>query len=106
VTKGCRKISPFCIPHAITNTGSAMVAMDAAVGFRGPNYSISTACATSNHCFHNAADQIRLGRADVMVAGGAEAAIIPIGLGGFVACRALSQRNDDPGTASRPWDRG
>ncbi|XP_047069224.1 3-oxoacyl-[acyl-carrier-protein] synthase I, chloroplastic-like [Lolium rigidum] len=105
VTKGCRKISPFCIPHAITNTGSAMVAMDAAVGFRGPNYSISTACASSNHCFHNAADQIRLGRADVMVAGGAEAAIVPIGLGGFVACRALSQRNDDPGTASRPWDR-
>uniref|UniRef100_A0ACD5WPB9 Uncharacterized protein n=2 Tax=Avena sativa TaxID=4498 RepID=A0ACD5WPB9_AVESA len=105
VTKGCRKISPFCIPHAITNTGSAMVAMDAAVGFRGPNYSISTACATSNHCFHNAADQIRLGRADVMVAGGSEAAIVPIGLGGFVACRALSQRNDDPGTASRPWDR-
>ncbi|EMS48559.1 3-oxoacyl-[acyl-carrier-protein] synthase I, chloroplastic [Triticum urartu] len=105
VTKGYRKISPFCIPHAITNTSSAMIAMDAAVGFRGPNYSISTACATSNHCFHSAADQIRLGRADVMVAGGTEAAIIPIGLGGFVACRALSQRNDDPGTASRPWDK-
>ncbi|VAH42977.1 unnamed protein product [Triticum turgidum subsp. durum] len=79
--------------------------MDAADGFLGPNFSISTACATSNHCFNSAADQIRLGRADVMIAGGTEAGIIPIALGAFFACRALSQRNDDPGTASRPWDK-
>ncbi|KAI5008530.1 hypothetical protein ZWY2020_009578 [Hordeum vulgare] len=105
VTKGCGKISPMCIPHAITNISSALVAMDAADGFRGPNYSIATACATSNHCFISAADQIRLGRADVMIAGGTEAGIIPISLGAFFACRALSQRNDDPGTASRPWDK-
>ncbi|XP_037488823.1 3-oxoacyl-[acyl-carrier-protein] synthase I, chloroplastic-like [Triticum dicoccoides] len=105
VTKGCGKISPLCIPHAITNISSALVAMDAADGFLGPNFSISTACATSNHCFNSAADQIRLGRADVMIAGGTEAGIIPIALGAFFACRALSQRNDDPGTASRPWDK-
>lgn len=106
VATNCRKkISPFCIPHAITNAGAAMVAMAPGVGFRGHNQSISTACATSNHCFHNAADQIRMGRADVVLAGGAEAAIVPIGLGGFAACRALSKRNDDPATASRPWDR-
>ncbi|KAJ6423555.1 hypothetical protein OIU84_024510 [Salix udensis] len=71
----------------------------------GPNYSISTACATSNYCFYAAANHIRRGEADMMIAGGTEAAIIPIGLGGFVACRALSQRNDDPKTASRPWDK-
>ncbi|KAF7014366.1 hypothetical protein CFC21_028364 [Triticum aestivum] len=105
VTKGCGKISPLCIPHAITNISSALVTMGAADGFRGPNYSISTACATSNHCFNSAADQIRLGRADVMIAGGTEAGIIPIALGAFFACRALSQRNVDPGTASRPWDK-
>ncbi|CAI0451937.1 unnamed protein product [Linum tenue] len=65
------------------------------LGFMGPNYSISTACATSNYCFYAAANHIRRGEADLMIAGGTEAAVIPIGLGGFVACRALSQRNDD-----------
>ncbi|OIW21751.1 hypothetical protein TanjilG_09173 [Lupinus angustifolius] len=101
--KGHRKITPFFIPYAITNMGSALLGID--IGFMGPNYSISTACATSNYCFYAAANHIRRGDADLMIAGGTEAAIVPIGLGGFVACRALSQRNDDPKTASRPWDK-
>ncbi|KAI0510412.1 hypothetical protein KFK09_011013 [Dendrobium nobile] len=104
IDKGYRKITPFFIPYAITNMGSALLAMD--IGFMGANYSISTACATSNYCFYAAANHIRRGDADLMIAGGTEAAIIPIGLGGFVACRALSQRNDEPQTASRPWDKG
>ncbi|KAG6500741.1 hypothetical protein ZIOFF_040591 [Zingiber officinale] len=103
IEKGHRKITPFFIPYAITNMGSALLAMD--IGFMGPNYSISTACATSNYCFYAAANHIRCGEADIMIAGGTEAAIIPIGVGGFIACRALSQRNDDPETASRPWDK-
>ena len=98
--KGYKRISPFFIPYAITNMASALLAMD--VGFMGPNYSISTACATANFCFYAAANHIRRGDADVIVAGGTEAAIIPIGLGGFVACRALSTRNDDLATGSRP----
>ncbi|XP_038700749.1 3-oxoacyl-[acyl-carrier-protein] synthase II, chloroplastic-like isoform X3 [Tripterygium wilfordii] len=97
-----RKMNPFCVPFATTNMGSAMLAMD--LGWMGPNYSISTACATSNFCILNAANHIIRGEADLMLCGGSDAAIIPIGLGGFVACRALSQRNDDPSTASRPWD--
>ncbi|CAL5051583.1 unnamed protein product [Urochloa decumbens] len=103
IEKGHRKITPFFIPYAITNMASALLGMD--IGFMGPNYSISTACATSNYCFYAAANHIRRGEADIMIAGGTEAAIIPIGVGGFVACRALSQRNDDPKTASRPWDK-
>ncbi|XP_022754772.1 3-oxoacyl-[acyl-carrier-protein] synthase II, chloroplastic isoform X2 [Durio zibethinus] len=97
-----RKMNPFCVPFATTNMGSAMLAMD--LGWMGPNYSISTACATSNFCILNAANHIIRGEADVMLCGGSDAAIIPIGLGGFVACRALSQRNNDPTKASRPWD--
>ncbi|KAL8498338.1 hypothetical protein ACS0TY_021598 [Phlomoides rotata] len=97
-----RKMNPFCVPFATTNMGSAMLAMD--LGWMGPNYSISTACATSNFCILNAANHIIRGEADVMLCGGSDAAIIPIGLGGFVACRALSQRNTDPTKASRPWD--
>ncbi|RWW39798.1 hypothetical protein BHE74_00054836, partial [Ensete ventricosum] len=103
IYKGWRKITPFFIPYALTNMGSALLAME--FGFMGANYSISTACATSNYCFHAAANHIRLGEADVMVAGGSEATIIPIAVGGFIACRALSRRNDDPKTASRPWDK-
>ncbi|XP_008225453.1 PREDICTED: 3-oxoacyl-[acyl-carrier-protein] synthase I, chloroplastic [Prunus mume] len=103
IEKGHRKITPFFIPYAITNMGSALLGID--LGFMGPNYSISTACATSNYCFYAAANHIRRGEADLMIAGGTEAALIPVGLGGFVACRALSQRNDDPKTASRPWDK-
>ncbi|CAN6451369.1 unnamed protein product [Victoria cruziana] len=74
------------------------------LGWMGPNYSISTACATSNFCILNAANHIIRGEADVMLAGGSEATIIPIGIGGFIACRALSQRNSEPEKASRPWD--
>ncbi|GAB2279886.1 3-oxoacyl-[acyl-carrier-protein] synthase I, chloroplastic [Dionaea muscipula] len=103
IEKGHRKITPFFIPYAITNMASALLAID--LGLMGPNYSISTACATSNYCFYAAANHIRRGEADLMIAGGTEAAILPIGLGGFIACRALSQRNDDPQKASRPWDK-
>ncbi|KAF6174311.1 hypothetical protein GIB67_040804 [Kingdonia uniflora] len=97
-----RKMNPFCVPFATTNMGSAMLAMD--LGWMGPNYSISTACATSNFCILNAANHIIRGEANMMLCGGSDAAIIPIGLGGFVACKALSQRNGDPTKASRPWD--
>ncbi|PUZ40750.1 hypothetical protein GQ55_9G448500 [Panicum hallii var. hallii] len=97
-----KKMNPFCVPFATTNMGSAILAMD--LGWMGPNYSISTACATSNFCILNAANHIRKGEADLMLCGGSDAPIIPIGLGGFVACRALSQRNNDPTKASRPWD--
>ncbi|KAM7269313.1 hypothetical protein ACFE04_024810 [Oxalis oulophora] len=101
--KGVKRMSPFCVPFTITNMASALLAMD--VGLNGPCYSISTACATSNYCFQAAANHIRRGEADIMVAGGAEAAIHPLGVGGFVACRALSKRNSQPRKASRPWDK-
>ncbi|XP_021649770.2 3-oxoacyl-[acyl-carrier-protein] synthase I, chloroplastic-like isoform X2 [Hevea brasiliensis] len=104
IEKGYRKISPFLLPYTITNMGSALLAME--IGFMGPNYSISTACATSNYCFYAAANHIRRGEADLMIAGGCEAPVNPVGLVSFIACRALSQRNDDPQTASRPWDSG
>uniref|UniRef100_UPI001CB9D576 3-oxoacyl-[acyl-carrier-protein] synthase II, chloroplastic-like n=1 Tax=Erigeron canadensis TaxID=72917 RepID=UPI001CB9D576 len=97
-----RKMNPFCVPFATTNMGSAMLAMD--LGWMGPNYSISTACATSNFCILNAANHIIRGETDMMLSGGSDSAIIPIGLGGFVACNTLSQRNADPTRASRPWD--
>jgi len=102
VERGYRRISPFFIPYAITNMGGALLAID--TGFEGPNYSISTACATANYCLINAANHIRAGEADVMIAGGVEAAIIPVGVGGFIACKALSTRKDDPVGASRPFD--
>ena len=106
VKKGHKRITPFFIPYAITNMGSAMVAIDH--GFMGPNYSISTACATANYCFTAAANHIRNGEADIIIAGGSEAPIIPVGLGGFVACRALSTAHGGEAevtTASRPWDK-
>jgi 3-oxoacyl-[acyl-carrier-protein] synthase II len=103
IEKGHRKITPFFIPYFITNMGSALLGVD--TGFMGPNYSISIACATSNYFFYAAANHIRIGEADIMVAGCTDAAIIPIGVGAFVACRALSQRNHNPKTASRPWDK-
>lgn len=103
VLKGYKKMSPFFIPYSISNMGSALLAID--TGLMGPNYSISTACATANYCFYAAANHIRRGEADIMVAGGTEAPIIPSGVGGFIACRALSQRNDEPQKASRPWDK-
>eukprot|EP00963_Diacronema_lutheri_P005371 scaffold416_cov329-Pavlova_lutheri.AAC.39 len=101
---GHRKMNPFCIPFAITNMGGAMLAME--TGFMGPNYSLSTACATGNYCMLNAMAHIQNGEADVMLAGGAEAAVIPSGIAGFIACKALSKRNSAPGEASRPWDKG
>lgn len=101
--RGPSKVSPFFIPFVITNMGGAMMAME--VGFMGPNYSISTACATGNNCIIAAANHIIKGEADLMLAGGAEAAIVPIGVAGFCACRALSRRNEQPEKASRPWDK-
>ncbi|KAJ8621811.1 hypothetical protein MRB53_030340 [Persea americana] len=103
IQKGYKKITPFFIPYSITNMGSALLAID--TGVMGPNYSISTACATANYCFHAAANHIRRGEAEIMVTGGTEAAVSATGVGGFIACRALSQRNDEPQTASRPWDK-
>eukprot|EP01023_Acetabularia_acetabulum_P029346 TRINITY_DN276_c0_g2_i1.p1 TRINITY_DN276_c0_g2~~TRINITY_DN276_c0_g2_i1.p1 ORF type:complete len:459 (-),score=61.37 TRINITY_DN276_c0_g2_i1:1449-2825(-) len=100
--KGHRKMSPFFIPYVITNTSSALIAIDQ--GYMGPNYSIPTACASANYSFIAAANHIRGGHADVMVAGGVEAPINPAGLAGFIVCRALSTRNDEPQDASRPWD--
>lgn len=102
VQKSFRRLTPFFVPYIITNMGGALLAID--LGFSGPNYSISTACATSNYCIHAAAQQILHGNADLMLCGGAEAPMTPIGLAGFVACRALSTRNDEPQKASRPWD--
>jgi 3-oxoacyl-[acyl-carrier-protein] synthase II len=103
VTKGFKRLSPFFVPFIITNMAGALIAID--LGFLGPNYSISTACATSNNCIFSAAQHIRNGEADLMLCGGSEAAVLPIGLAGFVACKALSERNDDPTKASRPWDK-
>nr|GMD33650.1 3-oxoacyl-[acyl-carrier-protein] synthase II, chloroplastic-like [Ipomoea batatas] len=97
-----KKMNPFCVPFATTNMGSAILSMD--LGWMGPNYSISTACATSNFCILNAANHIIRGEADMMLSGGSDSVIIPTGVGGFIACRALSQRNNDPTRASRPWD--
>jgi 3-oxoacyl-[acyl-carrier-protein] synthase II len=104
VTKGFKRISPFFVPYIETNMAGGLLAID--LKFMGPNYSISTACATSNHSIYSAAEHIRKGDADLMLCGGAEAAIIPIGVAGFVACKALSERNDEPQKASRPWDKG
>lgn len=101
--KGQRRVSPFFVPFILTNMAGALLAMD--VGFMGPNYSLSTACATGNYAMIAAAEHIRRGEADLMICGGSEAAITPIGLAGFSACKALSQRNDEPTRASRPWDK-
>src|SRR5580700_5384795 len=92
LTKGFKRITPFFVPFIITNMGGALLAID--IGFMGPNYSISTACATSNYCIYAAANHIMNGDADVMLCGGAESPINPIGVAGFVACRALSENND------------
>lgn len=102
--KSYRRLTPFFVPYIITNMGGALLAID--IGFMGPNFSISTACATSNYCIIAAAEQIQNGVADLMLCGGAESPISPIGLAGFVACKALSTRNEDPTKASRPWDQG
>ncbi|XP_060211015.1 3-oxoacyl-[acyl-carrier-protein] synthase I, chloroplastic-like isoform X1 [Lycium barbarum] len=100
--RGYKKMSPFFVPYIITSMGSALLAID--TGLMGPTYSISTACATANYCFYAAANHIRRGEADIMVAGGTEATLTATLVGGFIACRALSQRNDEHEKASRPWD--
>jgi 3-oxoacyl-[acyl-carrier-protein] synthase II len=101
--RGPKKISPFFVPANIVN----MVAGDLSIkyGLKGPNYSIVSACSTGTHAIGEAARLIRHGYIDIMIAGGAEMATSPVGLGGFAAARALSTRNDDPQRASRPWDR-
>jgi 3-oxoacyl-[acyl-carrier-protein] synthase II len=100
---GPRKISPFFVPGSIINMISGNLSI--MFGFKGPNIALVTACTTGTHSVGEAARIIEYGDADVMVAGGAEATVSPLGLGGFCAARALSTRNDDPATASRPWDR-
>ena len=102
VNKGPKRVSPFFIPMSITNMGAGMVAMR--LGWRGPNWSVTSACATGNHALASAADQIRMGRADVMLAGGGEESVCAASLAGFSNMRALSRRNDSPATASRPFD--
>ncbi|CUQ65232.1 beta-ketoacyl-ACP synthase II [Candidatus Nitrospira inopinata] len=101
--KGPGRVSPFFIPMTIINLASGQVAIR--IGAKGPNSSIVTACATGNHCIGDAFRLIQDGRADVMVAGGAEAAVTPLGVAGFAAAKALSFRNNEPTRASRPFDR-
>jgi 3-oxoacyl-[acyl-carrier-protein] synthase II len=100
---GPRKISPFFVPGTIINMISGHVSIK--YGLTGPNLAVVTACTTSTHCIGLAARLIQMGDADFMLAGGGEYSTTPLGLGGFCAARALSQRNDDPQRASRPWDR-
>ncbi len=101
--RGARRISPFFVPSTIVNMIAGHVSIR--FGFKGPNLAIVTACTTGLHCIGQAGRMIEYGDADVVVAGGAEASISPLGVGGFASMRALSTRNDDPATASRPWDR-
>jgi 3-oxoacyl-[acyl-carrier-protein] synthase II len=101
--RGARRISPFFVPASIINMISGHISIR--YGFTGPNLAIVTACTTGLHCIGEAGRIIEYGDADVMVAGGAESTVSPLGIGGFAAARALSTRNDDPKTASRPWDK-
>ena len=103
VNRGARRISPFFVPASIINMISGHVSMR--FGFKGPNLAVVTACTTGLHCIGEGARKIEYGDADVIVAGGSEATVSPLGVGGFAAMRALSTRNDDPKTASRPWDK-
>ena len=103
VDRGARRISPFFVPSSIINMISGHLSIE--YGFRGPNLSVVTACTTGLHAIGLAARLIEAGDADAMVAGGAEATVCPLGVGGFASARALSTRNDDPQAASRPWDK-
>ncbi len=101
--RGPRRITPFFVPASIINMVAGHVSMR--FGFKGPNLSVVTACTTGLHCIGEAGRMIEYGDADVVVAGGTESTVSPLGVGGFAAMRALSTRNDDPKTASRPWDK-
>lgn len=103
VSRGPRRISPFFVPASIINMIAGHVSIR--YGFKGPNMAVVTACTTGLHCIGEAARKIEYGDADVIVAGGSEATVSPLGVGGFAAMRAVSTRNDDPATASRPWDK-
>ena len=100
---GPRRISPFFIPGTIINMIAGLLSIE--VGAKGPNLAMVTACTTSTHCIGEAMKSIRYGEAEVMIAGGAEAVVTELSIGGFAAARALSTRNDDPASASRPWDK-
>ncbi|RFC43596.1 MAG: 3-oxoacyl-[acyl-carrier-protein] synthase II [Verrucomicrobia bacterium] len=104
ITKGPGRISPFMIPMMISNMASGLVSME--FGLQGPNFAPVSACATSAHAIGEAWRMIRDGDADAFLAGGSEAAIVPLGIGGFSAMKALSTRNDSPEQASRPFDKG
>ncbi|MBM3192816.1 MAG: beta-ketoacyl-ACP synthase II [Chlamydiae bacterium] len=101
--KGVKRVTPFFIPYVLTNMPGALLAID--LGFKGPNYSVSTACATSNYSIFAAAEHILRGDADVMIAGGVEACMNKMCFAGFSALKAISRRNDEPQKASRPWDK-
>ena len=103
VASGVRKISPFFVPGSIINMVSGNLSI--MYGYKGPNIALVSACSTGTHSIGDAARLIEYGDADIMIAGGAECTVSPLGLGGFCAARALSTRNDDPQTASRPWDK-
>jgi len=103
IAGGVRKISPFFVPGSIINMISGNLSI--LYGYKGPNIAVVTACTTGTHNIGEAARLIEYGDADVMIAGGAESTVTPLGMGGFCAARALSTRNDDPTTASRPWDK-
>jgi len=103
LSKGPQRVSAFTIPMLISNMASGLISME--FGIHGPNMCIVTACATSNNAIGESWRMIKFGEADIFLAGGSEAAIIPIGLAGFGAMKALSTRNDEPARASRPWDR-
>jgi 3-oxoacyl-[acyl-carrier-protein] synthase II len=100
---GVRKISPFFVPGSIINMISGLVSIH--YGYKGPNLATVSACSTGNHSIGEAGRLVEYGDADIMIAGGAESTVSPLGVGGFCAARALSHRNDDPASASRPWDR-
>jgi len=102
ILKGPNRVSPFMIPMMISNMAAGLISME--FGFAGPNFSVVTACATSNNCIGEAWRLIRDDEADVILAGGSEAACVPLGMSGFAAMRALSTRNDEPERASRPFD--
>ncbi len=103
LAKGPSRVSPFMIPMMINNMAPGLISME--FGFAGPNFAVVTACATSNNCIGEAWRLIRDNEAEVILAGGSEAACVPLGMSGFAAMRALSTRNDDPQAASRPFDR-